>query len=175
VKRLFYLIVISLILLCSCEDTYNIKLPEAEYEFKIEGRTYQDDNGYYHLNINSTENQQTLHRFGAFVTNKDKWGLPTQVIWRCDAFWYITDTINVNILNQDESPWNWDNYTVTGFEGMSVPIVNGTSYADPIIDSVYCMMAPIGAMIGDTVSIFGQAWFEEGDIIIHDSFQIIFE
>ena len=58
---------------------------------------------------------------------------------------------------------------------MTVPIVNGTSYADPVIDSVFCMMAPIGAMIGDTVTIYGKAFFEEGDIMIEDSIKIIFE
>ena len=58
---------------------------------------------------------------------------------------------------------------------MNVPIVNGTSFADPIIDSVYCIMAPVGGMIGDTVTISGKAIFEEGDIILYDSFQMIFE
>ena len=28
---------------------------------------------------------------------------------------------------------------------------------------------------GDTVTISGQAWFEEGDIIKYDSFDIVFE
>ena len=36
-------------------------------------------------------------------------------------------------------------------------------------------MAPIGAMIGDTVTIYGQAWFEEGDIVLYDEFNIIFD
>jgi hypothetical protein len=57
---------------------------------------------------------------------------------------------------------------------MTVPIVNGTSYADPVIDSVLGMMAPIGAMVGDTVIIYGQAWFEEGDIVLYDSINVIF-
>ena len=56
-----------------------------------------------------------------------------------------------------------------------IPIINTHSYADPAVDSVYCMLAPIGSMIGDTVTISGQAWFEEGDIIKYDSFNIIFE
>jgi hypothetical protein len=144
------------------------------------GRTYQDNNGYYRLTLDQDSIQQTLHRFGAYVTNKDKWNLPTQVIWRCDAFWYLPDTlgytyIEIGNVPTGESPWSWENFAVTGYEGLTVPIVNGTSYADPTIDSVYCMMAPIGAMIGDTVEIFGQAWFEEGDIILYDSFQIIFD
>jgi len=56
-----------------------------------------------------------------------------------------------------------------------IPIINTHSYADPAVDSVYCMLAPTGVMIGDTVTIQGQAWFEEGDIIKYDSFNIIFE
>tara|TARA_R110000851_G_scaffold57787_2_gene134509 strand:+ start:1779 stop:2204 length:426 start_codon:yes stop_codon:yes gene_type:complete len=56
-----------------------------------------------------------------------------------------------------------------------IPIINTHSYADPAVDSIYCMLAPIGSMIGDTVTISGQAWFEEGDIIKYDSFCIIFE
>ena len=58
---------------------------------------------------------------------------------------------------------------------MTVPIVNGTSHADPAVDSVFCMMAPIGAMIGDTVTIYGKAKFEEGDITLYDSINVIFE
>ena len=58
---------------------------------------------------------------------------------------------------------------------MSVPIVNGTSHADPSVDSAFCMMAPIGAMIGDTVAIYGKAYFEEGDIVLEDKINVIFE
>ena len=177
-----YIIIILGIIFTSCEKDPIFHEYEDihEYEFKMAGRTYQDNNGYYRLTLDQDSIQQTLHRFGAYVTNKDKWNLPTQVIWRCDAFWYLPDTlgytyIEIGNVPTGESPWSWENFAVTGYEGLTVPIVNGTSYADPIIDSVYCMMAPIGAMIGDTVEIFGQAWFEEGDIILYDSFQIIFD
>ena len=164
--------------LASCKkDEFEV---DPNYQFEMTGRTTQDINGYYHLKINPTENQQSLHRFGAYVTNFDKLGLPTQVIWRCDAFWYTPDTlghtyIEIGNVPTGESPWSWENFAVTGYEGMTVPIVNGTSYADPSVDSAFCMMAPIGAMIGDTVTIYGQAWFEEGDIVLYDSINVIFE
>ena len=58
---------------------------------------------------------------------------------------------------------------------MTVPIVNGTSHADPAVDSAFCMMAPVGAMMGDTVAIYGIARFEEGDIKLYDSINVIFE
>ena len=170
-------ITILIILLTSCEEDHILEV--YDYEFEIVGRTHQDINGFYHLNIDPNPQQQTLHRFGAHVTNIDKWGLPTQVIWRCDAFWYLQDTLGYTYIElgnvpTGESPWSWENFVVTGYEGMTVPIVNGVSYADPVVDSAFCMMAPIGSMVGDTATIFGQAWFEEGNIILYDSLKIIF-
>ena len=176
-KKLLLLVIVGVGLTSCTKDEFEL---ESNYQFEMTGRTTQDINGYYHLKINPTENQQSLHRFGAYVTNFDKLGLPTQVIWRCDAFWYTPDTlghtyIEIGNVPTGESPWSWENFAVTGYEGMTVPIVNGTSHADPVMDSVYCMMAPIGAMIGDTVTIYGQAWFEEGDVVLYDSINVIFE
>ena len=176
-KKLLYLMVLGAIF-TSCEKTeFEI---ETNYQFKMTGRTDLDLNGYYHLKLDPRENQQTLHRFGAYITNVDKWNLPSQVIWRCDAFWYTPDTlghtyIEIGNVPTGESPWSWENFAVTGYEGMTVPIVNGTSYADPSMDSAFCMMAPIGAMIGDTVTIYGRAVFEEGDVMLEDSINVIFE
>ena len=131
-------------------DSLNVTstIPNIDYEFKMNGRCVQDNNGYYRLSLIEGENQ-TLHRFGAYITNTDIYGLPSQVIWSCEAYWI--------------------------YNGNTVPIVNGTSFADPNVDSVFCMMAPIFDMQNDTVTIYGQAWFEEGDIILTDSINIIFE
>ena len=160
------ILVISLVIFASCEksnplddyneiygstiDSLNIipTIPIINYVFNMVGRCSQDNNGYYHLPLNEGTNQ-TLHRFGAYTTNIDIYGLPTQVIWSCDAYWE--------------------------YNGNTVPIINGTSYADPNVDSVFCMMAPIFEMQNDTIIIYGQAWFEEGDIILRDSINIIFK
>ena len=175
-KKLLYLMVIGVIFTSCQKEEFEI---ERNYQFEMTGRTTQDINGYYYVKLNPQEDRQTLHRFGAYVTNVDKYNLPTQVSWRCDAFWYTPDTlghtyIEIGNVPTGESPWSWENFAVTGYEGMTVPIVNGTSYTDPYIDSVFCMMAPIGAMVGDTATIYGKAYFEEGDIILEDSFHIIF-
>tara|TARA_R110002167_G_scaffold148269_1_gene341181 strand:- start:1058 stop:1618 length:561 start_codon:yes stop_codon:yes gene_type:complete len=176
-KKLLYLIFIGTMFV-SCEK--NEFERETNYQFEMTGRTSQDINGYYHLSLNPQEGKQTLHRFGAYVTNVDVYNLPTQVIWRCDAFWYTPDTlghtyIEIGNVPTGESPWSWENFAITGYGGMCVPIVNGTSYADPVVDSAFCVMAPIGAMIGDTVTLYGKAYFEEGDVIKESSFNIIFE
>ena len=129
-------------------DTTNTTNPYIDYQFSMDGRCLQDNNGYYQLTLNPGSNQ-TLHRFGAYITNIDIYGLPSQVICSCEAYWM--------------------------YDGNTVPIVNGTSFADPNVDSVFCMMAPIFTMIDDTVTIYGQAWFEEGDIILKDSINVIFK
>ena len=131
-------------------DSLNVTstIPNIDYEFKMNGRCVQDNNGYYRLSLIEGENQ-TLHKFGAYITNTDIYGLPSQVIWSCESYWV--------------------------YEGNTVPIVNGTSFADPGVDSVFCMMAPVFTMLGDTVTIYCQAWFEEGDVILTDSINIVFE
>ncbi len=175
-KKLLLLLIVGVGLTSCTKDEFEL---ESNYQFEMVGRCFQDANGYYHLPL--TENvPQTLHRFGAYVTNKDKWELPTQVIWRSDAFWYTPDTlgytyIEIGNVPTGKSPWSWENFAVTGYGGMTVPIVNGTSYADQQVDSIFSMMAPVWEMKGDTVTIHGQAWFEEGDIVLYDSFEIIFE
>jgi len=179
-KKLFYLMAIGVIFTSCQKEEFEIEEPPTNYEFEMVGRTYQDINGYYRVAINPMENQQTLHRFGAYITNRDKYDLPSQVIWRCDAFWYTPDTlghtyIEIGNVPTGESPWSWENFAVTGYEGMTVPIVNGTSFSDPNTDSVFCMMAPIGAMVGDTVTIYGQAYFEEGMVMLEDNINVIFE
>ena len=129
-------------------DTTNTTITNIDYKFDMDGRCLQDNNGYYQLTLNPGSNQ-TLHRFGAYITNIDIYGLPSQVIWSCEAYWM--------------------------YDGNTVPIINGTSFADPNVDSVFCMMAPVFTMVGDTVTIYGQAWFEEGDIILYDSINVIFK
>ena len=175
-KKILYLALLGIIFTSCQKEEFEI---ETNYQFEMTGRTTQDINGYYHVTLNPQEDQQTLHRFGAYVTSVDKWNLPTQVIWRCDAFWYTPDPlghtyIEIGNVPPGESPWSWENFAVTGYNGMTVPIVNSTSYADPVKDSVFCMMAPIGAMVRDTVTIYGKAYFEEGDIKLEDSINVIF-
>ena len=61
-KKLLYFLVVG-VLFTSCQkDEFEIP---TNYQFEMTGRTSQDINGYYHVSINSSEDQQSLHRFGA--------------------------------------------------------------------------------------------------------------
>ena len=74
-KKLLFILAIGVGLTSCTKDEFEIG---TNYQFEMTGRTTQDINGYYRLKINPTENQQSLHRFGAYVTNTDKFGLPTR-------------------------------------------------------------------------------------------------
>tara|TARA_R110001592_G_C12665683_1_gene702976 strand:- start:20 stop:544 length:525 start_codon:yes stop_codon:yes gene_type:complete len=173
-KKLLYLLVVG-VTFTSCQKD-EFERPTMNYHFDMTGRTNQDQNGYYHLKLRDpglNENRQTIHRFGCNITNTDIYNLPSRVFWSCDVFWTLQDTMGytyIEVLNT-----TIDSLPITGYEGMTVPIVNGTSYADPNVDSAYCIMAPVWEMKGDTITIYGEAWFEEGDIVKYDSFNIIFE
>ena len=78
-KRLLLALSLGACLASCTKDEFEV---DPNYQFEMTGRTTQDINGYYHVAINPAENQQSLHRFGAYVTNVDVYGLPTQVIWR---------------------------------------------------------------------------------------------
>ena len=170
------------IFIISCDNNVVGSSPchNCVLELSLRNMEIQSD-GYYHINLIDPEISgvpQTLHKFGAQVTSFDKYNLPTMCVWACDKFWYTPDTlgttyIEIGSVPTGESPWSFENFVVTGYGGMTVPVVNGTSYADPNIDSVFCMMAPVWEMRFDTITIHGQAWFEEGDIILTDSIQVI--
>jgi len=176
-KNIILLIILAIVF-TSCEK--NEIVPEVNYKFDMVGRCVQDINGYYHLPINSIDDKQTFHRIGANITSEDKWGIPAQVIWTCDKFWYLTDTIGYTYIEIGQvptgaSPFSFQNFAVDGFAGYSVPVIYSSSYADSMVDSVFAVIAPIGMMKGDTVEVFGKAVFEEGDINMYDSINIIFE
>jgi len=146
-KLLLALGVVTSLISCT-KDEFELDTPPSNYQFEMSGRTTQDINGYYHVIVDTTSTQQTLHRFSAYITNTDIYGLPSQVIWSCETY------------------WEFDNHTV--------PIINSTSFSDPNVDSIFCMMAPIGSMVGDTVIIYGKALFEEGNITLEDNIKVIF-
>ena len=83
-KRLLLLLAVGATLVSCQKEEFEIE--SHNYEFEMVGRTFQDTEGYYHVTINPTEGQQTLHRFGAYITNIDSYGLPSQVIWRSKIF-----------------------------------------------------------------------------------------
>lgn len=85
------------ILLLNC-DVSNVTFDEVD--LVLDGRTFQDTNGYYHIELDSTTNQ-TIHRIEGQLFNQQ---YMTKIDWNSNLSWE--------------------------FNGELVPTVNSTSYTN---------------------------------------------
>lgn len=147
--------------------------PKINYEFIIDGRCYQDNNGYYHLTVD-TNKSQTLHKIGARITPIDKYNLSPHVVWSSSHFWEIkSDTLGY-AWNQIWNTSIGDTIPITGYEGQYVPVILGSSHTGGE-DSTFMMMALVPEMKGEIIEIYGEARFEEGDIHKYSTIKIIID
>ena len=169
-KILKYLLIGMAFVACQKEDIE----PIMNYEFIMDGRAYQDNNGYYHITANPNK-PQTLHKVGAKITSTDKYGLPAHTAWTSSHFWEIkSDTLGYMY----HYIWNtirFDTIPITGYAGQYVPVILGSSYTGGGEDSTFMMMAVIPEMLGDTIEVYGEARFEEGAIMKYDKIKIIID
>jgi hypothetical protein len=178
--RLGYIIVITFWLaiimsFTSCTKEQPLVLGHA---FEIDTRLPIDSNGYYHLQLG--QDWQTLHRISGNVSPvEDDWAL-TKVYWTSSHHWLIDDTLGY-IVHQ-----NWtlnDNgymYTtndtsyVTWFEGHEVPTINETCYSTND-GEINIMFAPVQNMVGDTITVTGEAHYADSYISSLNIIQIVIE
>jgi len=85
------------LLLLNC-DVSNVVFDEVD--LVLDGRTFQDTNGYYHIQLDSTTNQ-TIHRIDGQLFNQQ---YMTKIDWNSNLFWE--------------------------FNGELVPTINSTSYTN---------------------------------------------
>ena len=82
--------VIVLCIFTSCEKELIPTVPEIDYQFKMDGRTYQDLNGYYHLTIDTTK-WQTIHRISGRVYRDGESVNVLKFGWGSSHYWIIGD------------------------------------------------------------------------------------
>ena len=87
------------LLLLNC-DVSNVIFDEVD--LVLDGRTFQDTNGYYHIQLDSTTNQ-TIHRIDGQLFNQQ---YMTKIDWNSNLSWE--------------------------FNGELVPTVNSTSYTNKL-------------------------------------------
>lgn len=156
------------IFVIGCEDNqeiyddidlvYNINLPI-------------DENGYYHMELG--DNWQTIERLTANFESKHldsrEYGErdlveTIKVYWESSHYWVMNDTLGYIVkrgLTDDMEYVNYDTLYMWGFEGESVPTINGASY--PVnVDSdtweVNTMAGPVSSMVGDTMTVWTYFW-----------------
>ena len=165
-KKALLLVVSLLFIFIGCENfTTNNDNNEDEIEavFNLDPRLDQDDNGYFHLELDPTS-FQTIHRISGHIYGD---GEPLDVVrfyWESSHYWILGDTLGYIVkrgLTDDLQYVNYDTIYVWGFEGESVATVNGASYPISMNNDTWevnTMAAPVLSMVGDTMTVWTYFW-----------------
>ena len=151
-KRTLLFTSFLLFLFTSCENLTNDDEDTVEIVFDLDTRLDQDNNGYYHLELNPTT-FQTIHRISGHVSSD---GYPVEnfwVEWDSNLLWYLGDTLGYIVnqyLNDSGVYVSVDTSYILGFDGMEVPTSNSISYSNSS-GEINNMIAPVRSMVGDTM------------------------
>ena len=142
--------IILLFLLVACESTtgWIERTPHITYDMRLP----IDENGYYHLEIDTTKTQ-TIHRVGGVVG--DEYGPIDnhRIEWESNLYWVIGDTLGYVYKRglTDEFVYvNYDTMYVTWFNGYMVETTNKVSMSN-VHGEFGNMIAPTKTMVGDTL------------------------
>ena len=151
-KRTLLFTSFLLFLFISCENLTNDDEDTVEIVFNLDTRLDQDNNGYYHLELNPTT-FQTLHRISGHIYGDEQ---PLDVVkfnWESSHYWFLGDTlgyiVNRGLTDQMEYV-SIDTSYIIGFEGFEVPTINCCSYSNSE-GEVNTMFGPVWTMRYDTV------------------------
>ena len=178
-KRLIPIICLFFIHACETDTLETGNNSELGHDFEIDARLPIDSNGFFHLSLNMGS-WQTLHRISGSVSAVEQdWAL-TKVYWSSSHYWIIGDTLGYIVHFND--PFNDTNYWyqtpdtsyITFFEGFEVPTINSASYSTND-GEINTMFAPVQNMLGDTITIWGQATFADGYASDELNIQIILD
>ena len=151
------LLILTAMMAASCEDPIS-DIPDY-YTMEIDGRLDTTNEGYYKLDLNSSQNSiQTIHRItGKLLNNGEEPNPPQLVNWESSHSWTVNDTAYVFIRRTINILGNWvnvDTTYVTGFAGSIVPTINEFSYSGTN-GEINTVIAPIDEMVGDTMVVKG--------------------
>ena len=154
---------------------------ESEYQgdniwVELDPRLPEDNNGYYHLELDESS-WQTLHRLSGTAYLNDEPLEVLKVHWMSSHYWMLGDTLGYIVntyLNNEGVYVTVDTSYVTGFDGMEVPTINFASYSNAD-GEVNTMFAPVQSMEGDTVMITMYFWSEWDFEYEHEVFFIVLD
>lgn len=162
--KYFRLLIVILFLGSCTKEQYIEDIVLIPPTLELDGRLPIDENGYYHLVLDSTSNQ-TIHRISGKVLNTTE---PTKVSWSSNLYWWLKqgDTI-ANItktyINYFTGELTYVNLPpLTNWKDVLVPTINSASYVDEN-NEINTMIAPIYRMKNDTLVV--ECRVNEWDII----------
>jgi len=122
--------------------------------FVLEPRMDLDDNGYYHLELD-TSNFQTLHRISGHIYSDNDPLENVKFDWESSHYWMLNDTVGYLVhygYTDDLVYVSYDTTYIVGFNGFEVPTINSSSYSNSN-GEVNTIFGPVRTMRGDTVLI----------------------
>ena len=166
------------IVIWSCEEVNNNNddiINVDEVVFDLEPRLEQDENGYYHLELNPSS-WQTIHRISGHIYLNDE---PLEVMrfyWESYHYWMLGDTLGYIVhqgLTDDLIYVSYDTTYITGFSDFVVPTINPASYSNAD-GEVNTMFAPVWTMRYDTVLV-SVGYFDNSYNYISQSIEIVLD
>ena len=174
-KKTVLLIIPLLFLFVGCDELTNDNdEDEVEVVFNIEPRLDQDENGYYHLELNPLT-FQTIHRLSGHIYGD---GQPLDVVrfnWESSHYWTLNDTVGYIVhqgLTDDLVYVSYDTTYITGFSDFIVPTINCCSYSNSE-GEVNTMFGPVWTMRFDTVLV-SVGYFNNSNFV-SQSFEIVLD
>lgn len=151
------LLLISIVFLSCNKDVDTLKPKQNTYKIELNARLPLDQNGFYHLTIDTTKNQ-TLHRISGFLKVNDSIPTPPEKIeWESNLYWYIIKGDVVANIQKTYINYFTGNLTVVSLPPLVaskdelVPTINPASYSGYENGEINTMIAPISKMKGDTL------------------------
>lgn len=149
----YFRLFIVVLLFWSCTKEHYIEdTPLYPPSLELDGRLPIDENGYYHLVLDSTKNQ-TIHRISGKVLNTLE---PTKVSWDSNLYWWLKEgdtvaNITKTYINYFTGELTYVNLPpLQNWKDVIVPTINPSSYVDSNND-INTMIAPIYRMKNDTL------------------------
>ena len=172
----------SILLICiviwSCEEVNNNNndiINVDEIVFDLEPRLEQDENGYYHLELNPSS-FQTLHRISGHIYLNNEPLKVMRFYWESSHYWMLGDTLGYIVhqgLTDDLIYVSYDTTYITGFSDFVVPTINPASYSNSD-GEVNTMFAPVWTMRYDTVLV-SVGYFDNSYNYISQSIEIVLD
>lgn len=156
----------------------------------------KDGNGYYYMTL--TKEGQNLQRITMRLLDGDKivntrcCGPRQKVTWSSNLYWWILEgdtvaNISKTYFNEFTGQLQYSNLPpLINWKDELVPTVNSASYTDEFTGRTSTMIAPIGKMKGDTLTIYARYYHSivsykksasfytpEGSLEVVDSVKIV--
>ena len=149
-KTMHAITIFVLLIIAACSEV----VYDLDVDIEVDPRLKVDENGYYHLEL-LRNTWQTIHRLSGHIMVGDAPAENVRIEWTSSNFWKLNDTLGYYIKYGYTDQLEYvtlDTSYITGFDEFIVPTVNCCSYSNAD-GEINTMIAPVRAMIGDTMAV----------------------